>query len=390
MLAGAAMTKDELQTMETYSFLPKSYLADRNLSPGSKLVLMCLIDHLGPINGSTWPGLNRIADETGLTRRGVQKAIDQLMALGYVSKIGTSEKNTNLYVINRRESVANLKQGVAELTHFQNTGSEQIALVTAHSVRHHQRTECATPSEQSAPELLNITTEITTKDTTESMAADAAHGNFSAQEELNHVNEVSSDESLLAGEVVSRMPAAKPKVQRRNGHRVLTADEEKAICANANSMGRYLSYGLQGLNAPDLSLLPPTPTNWRQYGGSNDNPKAGRWSLQAFMGYYWYCVSLYRQKLGIPITLPDFGLLGTQLKTLLATMPNDRLVKLIATMTQNFDLILHKLRRMDNAVGLELNETTLNNGMVLPIVNNLSEMGPFQLRSERSVLAPAA
>ena len=60
---------DFLQTGE-YVSLPRSVLADPTLNPGDKLVLMVMIEALGPSNESAWPGPTSIANDTGLAVSG--------------------------------------------------------------------------------------------------------------------------------------------------------------------------------------------------------------------------------------------------------------------------------------------------------------------------------
>jgi len=62
------MTRDELLQPGQYASLPKSVLADRRISPGAKLVLMALIDHLGSKNETAWLGPSKLGKETGRLR----------------------------------------------------------------------------------------------------------------------------------------------------------------------------------------------------------------------------------------------------------------------------------------------------------------------------------
>lgn len=73
------MQRDEILTPGSYQAIPKAIMQRRDVSPAAKLVLASLVDHLGPTNETTWPGPATIAEETGLTRNGVQKCIAQLV-----------------------------------------------------------------------------------------------------------------------------------------------------------------------------------------------------------------------------------------------------------------------------------------------------------------------
>src|SRR5439155_15797908 len=116
-------------------------------------------------NETAWPGPARLAKQTALTRRGVQKSIEQLIDQGYVGKRGLSAKGTNDLVVNvvprRTECATHCEQS----SPANRVRYEQSALVVVNGVRYSVRTECASGSAQSAPELLNKLPDETTEET---------------------------------------------------------------------------------------------------------------------------------------------------------------------------------------------------------------------------------
>jgi hypothetical protein len=56
----------------------------QELSPGEKLVALCLADHANHQGANAFPSLDTIATFTAMSRRGVQKALDRLIDGGYL------------------------------------------------------------------------------------------------------------------------------------------------------------------------------------------------------------------------------------------------------------------------------------------------------------------
>lgn len=70
------------------------------LGPNDRLVLLCLADHADD-GGTCYPSVPRIMARTGLSDRGVQKALKRLEGVGMVSvRHGGGRGNSNSYTIN--------------------------------------------------------------------------------------------------------------------------------------------------------------------------------------------------------------------------------------------------------------------------------------------------
>ncbi|MBN2130213.1 MAG: helix-turn-helix domain-containing protein [Sedimentisphaerales bacterium] len=81
--------------------MPKALLRRTDLPPGSKLVLVELMDRVGS-NGSAWPGIRRLATECGLAHSTVVEAITRLEHAGFIAVehvSGNPARKTNRYRI---------------------------------------------------------------------------------------------------------------------------------------------------------------------------------------------------------------------------------------------------------------------------------------------------
>jgi len=61
--------------------MPVAVLADRGLTPSTKLLYAVILDHIGG-NGRAWPGTRLLSRETGLCRRTVLASVAQLESCG--------------------------------------------------------------------------------------------------------------------------------------------------------------------------------------------------------------------------------------------------------------------------------------------------------------------
>src|SRR5688500_15096647 len=70
----------------TYASMPKALMAipSKHVSPATKLVWMAIVERFGGKDHS-WPGAGTIANDTGLSRKGVQKALEQIETLGLLA-----------------------------------------------------------------------------------------------------------------------------------------------------------------------------------------------------------------------------------------------------------------------------------------------------------------
>lgn len=87
-----------------------------DLTYGAKVALLCLAEHHNESSGRLHPSHARIARMTGLTRRGVQKAIQQLADAGLLKVVARTQGGaqlSNCYVLamTRRPSPARRRRG---------------------------------------------------------------------------------------------------------------------------------------------------------------------------------------------------------------------------------------------------------------------------------------
>lgn len=76
-----------------YAMLPRCLLRDPSLTPSAKIVWVAIQERCGAGKASSWAGLKKIAEDTGLGKRTVQRALDDLKETGYiVEKKGSGNK----------------------------------------------------------------------------------------------------------------------------------------------------------------------------------------------------------------------------------------------------------------------------------------------------------
>lgn len=81
-------------------------LSDRRVTSGAKNTAAALKDHLNYKTGQLFPSLERLADRTGQTVRGVTNQIALLKKLGYLSWISGRGQVSNRYTLHRPCDVA--------------------------------------------------------------------------------------------------------------------------------------------------------------------------------------------------------------------------------------------------------------------------------------------
>lgn len=74
------------------------------LKASEKLVLMCLIKHTGKDNNKCYPSYLTMSEETGLSTKTIQRAVNSLVKLGYIAKEnrikpGRKEYSSNIYTV---------------------------------------------------------------------------------------------------------------------------------------------------------------------------------------------------------------------------------------------------------------------------------------------------
>jgi hypothetical protein len=120
--------RDDLLPKGDYAALPLAVLAMRKLSPGAKLVYAALLRRLGDGRVEVWPGANTLQRETGLSRRGVQKALGRLLTGGLVSwRSRGSPDGTNLYEFTDWRRKCASAQNAPLLAHKMRGGSARNA-----------------------------------------------------------------------------------------------------------------------------------------------------------------------------------------------------------------------------------------------------------------------
>lgn len=75
----------------------------QDLDPTPKFVLLALSDHANDVDFTCWPSLSLLVKKTGFSRPTIWKAIDRLVELGAMERVGTHATGATLY----RVSVGN-------------------------------------------------------------------------------------------------------------------------------------------------------------------------------------------------------------------------------------------------------------------------------------------
>lgn len=351
------MTRDDVLRPGTYAAIPKCLLAlpSRTVSPAAKLVWMAVVERFGDKDHS-WPGATLIANDTGLTRKGVQKAVDELRALKLLTvEPGQRGGGSNRYWLTEFASVlSSLANGVRHPSERGTLASEQSTLGA---------------SEQSSPELPNTTTERTTEGTTQDCAAAPLGASGPGRPVGGSTQAVGSEDTPPATDTTPpaaravTKPSASSRKPAAGAPRKSAATKQQApvdvalVCADLNSMRDHLTSG---------------PLNWERYRRSDTDLGVDQWGAQQFAGYYWFQVSAYRANHKLELTLPPFPKLLGHMGNLLKQMPRQRLWSIITYVVYYFDVIRWMLRRAGNTVYLD--ENSLLNPLVQQSANNLMAM----------------
>lgn len=125
--------------MDSYARLPRPVLRAKTLTPAAKLVFQALHSYAWGEKEEAWPSIKRLASDTGLSDRGVQKALKQLEEVGLIT-------------IEHRKR--------AENPRWNDTNLYTLTYVDANTevvnrVRQESRTEFTTSGEQRSPEVDN-------------------------------------------------------------------------------------------------------------------------------------------------------------------------------------------------------------------------------------------
>jgi hypothetical protein len=159
----------------------------------------------------------------------------------------------------------------------------------------------------------------------------------------------------------------------------LTPKDVARILASHESVRDWLLYGMDGVNEKDEAkrkLLPPAIWNWRRFVvdfKSEPTTEASlglrSWTVQSWVGFYWYRVSFWRNERGIAQGLPKFAKLCRIIENLTQQRTPMQMYLLISGLTQHFDLLCCMLRGIGD--GIQLDESTLDHPHMRPAVDYL-------------------
>lgn len=154
----------EILVSGDYMPIPKATLASHLLTPGEKLVFMCLINHLGQ-NDISWPGPAVISEECSLSVSAIKAALRRLVKLQMLTVTKRGAANANAY------SVISTTPIVDGLNNDRSNSSRSENNLSAGQKKTGQQVKIKpTDRSKSDHELLNITTKQTTEETTEGVA----------------------------------------------------------------------------------------------------------------------------------------------------------------------------------------------------------------------------
>lgn len=176
--------------------------------------------------------------------------------------------------------------------------------------------------------------------------------------------------------------ATAPKAKR--GAKVkpdpITDEDKQAICASAASMKAWLQFGIGKLRHPDQEHA-PTAANWAHSFNHDIDHRvnwkghvnAASWTEQQLAAFYWWRVSIMREALSTPLSLPDWGKLGRIIKQLLKTRSIADTCEYLHVLT-GWWVVVGALIGGDLGKTMQLGETTPAHSLVMPHVQRLMGM----------------
>lgn len=182
--------------------------------------------------------------------------------------------------------------------------------------------------------------------------------------------------AVSPGAIDESATSQQPPTIRRRGKPVMTDEIKMLICANARSMNRYLRWGSEAIGLPmdEMEKLPHSPTCFLL----EDGESWSQWKPANFAGYYWHRVCAYREKVGMPITMPPVGELCGRVTKILAAdgsgwgLTSAQLYEHILKLTHYFDLIR---LMVGPGIPLVLNEGTIDHRLCRDKLQILKDMG---------------
>jgi hypothetical protein len=109
------MKREDVFTPGSYASIPKTIMAlpSSALPAPAKLVWMSIVERFGK-NDWSWPGAATLARDTGLTRRGVQLAVDRLQELKLITILPPdASHSSNGYACDWRTACASALDALA-------------------------------------------------------------------------------------------------------------------------------------------------------------------------------------------------------------------------------------------------------------------------------------
>ncbi len=159
-----------------------------------------------------------------------------------------------------------------------------------------------------------------------------------------------------AAPVAPAAPAAPVAKKKRKGSE---GEEDKVnnaelqqILESAESMTNFIRFGRAYFSMPDKSKAISTSLDWRSHGGSAADPKVELWTQHQWVGYYWYRVSIYRQKHKMTQVIPNWKWLNRDIKEIRQTKTAMQLYLYIENLVTHFDLICYNLRNFGSSLTL--------------------------------------
>ncbi|HEV2294563.1 MAG TPA: helix-turn-helix domain-containing protein [Tepidisphaeraceae bacterium] len=301
--------RDQLFQKGTYASAPKALLAlpTKTLSAGAKLVWMAIVERFGD-NEDSFPGAGKIAKDTGLSRRGVQEAVEQLARLKLLTVVPPDdEHSSNRY----------------RLTEFASALSS-----LAHSVHHPSARSSPPTSEPSAPGVAhsvrpNYRINNPTKTTQENYPSEGACGpgdpsGRSTAPDVSTQADGGSSRSTPASSSSKKRRAADQKLGRP------CADEVRSAILSDRTGTATAVYWLFGSGAvgrmpEQCAGLTPSGTNWARASGDWNRPDPDC-KPNALAAFAWWKITCLRAAEGQPLAMPAFEKLVGVVKNLAAAM----------------------------------------------------------------------
>ena len=102
----------EVKKLEQFTIVDGDVFKDNRLNPSTKIVYGCLATYRNSASNDAFPSAQRLAEDAGVTRNTVFKAIKQLVGYNYLSKTARytdKGRSSNLYTFASMETVTKPK-----------------------------------------------------------------------------------------------------------------------------------------------------------------------------------------------------------------------------------------------------------------------------------------